>query len=101
MKAGFGTVANLEDNTTPEERRRLYAVAMLDGWGEEWQRQAAPLMRLLWIVAASGGANPPEELWPKTERDLEYWHEWASDDEQDGGPSIEQIEARLKQLAGV
>lgn len=103
MRCGYGTVASLEDQTEPDERAKMYAVAWLDGWGEEWQRTAVEMRRLLLrLIAASGGKVDGEE-WPASERDLEYFSrlnpELPAQDETDVWAAVE---ASMKQtMAGL
>lgn len=80
VKAGFGTVARLEDSTTNEERATLYALATLDGWGEEWQRIAAEVRNASLRIAASNGAKIDDDAY-KDARDMEYFRDRNNPDE--------------------
>lgn len=103
MRCGYGTVANLEEQTEPNERAKMYAVAWLDGWGEEWQRTAVELRRLLLRLIAAQGGNVDDDEWPASERDLEYFSrlnpELPAQDETDVWAAVE---ASMKQtMAGL
>lgn len=103
MRCGFGTVANLEDQTEPDERAKMYAVAWLDGWGEEWQRTAFELRRLLLRLIASQGGNVDDEEWPASERDMEYFSRLNPErPAQDDADVWAAVEASMKQaMAGL
>jgi hypothetical protein len=105
MRSGFGTVARLESETTEQERATMYAVGLLDGWGEEWQRVVLPLVQWLWRVVAVNGGKPDEQSYPATERDLEYWQAWnPARREQDTAPTPDELaaaEAMMKRWAGL
>ena len=51
-KLGFASVARWEDSTTSDERAHMIAVALLDGWGEEWQEVAARIVNQMHLAAA-------------------------------------------------
>ena len=51
-KLGFASVAKWEDATTPDERASMIALALLDGWGEEWQEIAARIVNQMHLQAA-------------------------------------------------
>jgi len=102
MRCGFGTVARLEDETTCDERAKMYAVAMLDGWGEEWQRAAVELRRLLLRLIAASGGKVDDEEWPASERDLEYFARLNPErPPQDEANEWAAIEASMKRMAGL
>jgi hypothetical protein len=63
IRAGFGTVAKMEDQTTPGERAKLLAVCWMDGTGEEWQRIAAELYNLGLRTLQAQGATIPDDAW--------------------------------------
>ena len=46
-KLGYPSVAAWMEATTQREQSYMIALAMLDGWGEEWQEIAARLVNLL------------------------------------------------------
>ena len=102
-RLGFATVANLEEATTCEERAKLYAVARLDGWGEEWQRVVVEIRRMMLRLAATSGGKVDESEWPATERDVEYFRDWNDDDATDDSEAEQwaAAEQSLKRLAGL
>lgn len=102
-RLGFATVANLEEATTHDERAKLYALARLDGWGEEWQRLAMEIRRMMLRLAATSGGKVEEGEWPATERDVEYFRDWNDDEEADDSEAEQwaAAEQSLKRLAGL
>lgn len=80
----------------------MYAVAWLDGYGEEWQRTAVELRRLLLRLIAASGGNVDDEEWPASERDLEYFARLNPErPPQDEANEWAAIEASMKRLAGL
>lgn len=81
----------------------MYAVAWLDGWGEEWQRTAVELRRLLLRLIASQGGKVDDEEWPASERDMEYFSRLNPErPAQDDADVWAAVEASMKQaMAGL
>lgn len=57
-RLGFATVAEWQEATTLEERNQMLAVALLDGWGEEWQEVASVVHNVgMLLVSALAKGN--------------------------------------------
>lgn len=82
------------------EQCRFLAVAMLDGWGEEWQRVSAMLHNDLLRVAGALGAKIDEADF-KGATDCEYYQslnpDWTGEPEVDWAAAEEQA----KRMAGL
>lgn len=69
-RLGFATVAEWQEATTLDERNQMLAVALLDGWGEEWQEIASVIHNVGMLLVSALAKGNIDQSTLKTPEDM-------------------------------